>query len=184
MKIYIVAGESGTYAERLQWNVDAWVDEYLAKERVGQLKRLLTQLGWPVFRPVQFRKVVARLKITKCGDPNAAWNGGDLYINYTVEDLELHNSKEDGVLRYLVPGLPFTEASQSMRKEICSAFTVPHLVTKPLIDNRHKKVMRETGSDGGIIVPEEVQSALIELIECDKAIIDVRNLGVDDADTI
>lgn len=42
MKIYTVVGESGTYAEFLQWNVDAWIDEYLAKERVKQLRELLT----------------------------------------------------------------------------------------------------------------------------------------------
>lgn len=192
MKIYIVVGESGTYAEYFQWNVDAWVDEHLAKERVEQLKRLLTQLGWPVFHPRaheaacrvntrQFQKIIDRLKITKCGDPNVAWNGGELYINYTVEDLELHNSKEDGILRYLVPGTSKEgDSLRSICKEICSAFTVPHLVVEPPIDNRHKKAMRESDSDGGILVPEEVQPALLELIEEHKTIIDIRNMGADD----
>lgn len=178
MKIYTVVGESGTYAERLQWNVDAWVDEHLAKERVDQLKGLLTQLGWPAFHPraneatyrvttTQFNKIIDRLVIAKNGDPNAAWNGGDLYINYTVEDLELHinctikdlelhGSKEEGVL-------------QASRKEICAAFGVPYFVT---------------GSDGGIIVPEEIQPALIEAIKEHKTIMDIRKMIADDAGTI
>lgn len=162
MKIYTVVGESGVYAERLQWNVDAWVNENLAKERVEQLKRLLTQLGWPAFHPrvneatrqigtKQFWKIIDILTVVKDGDPNAAWNGGDLYINYTVEDLELRNSKEDGTLQYLTPGtLKEIDSLRSICKEIRTSFAVPHSVISDI------KMMRETDSDGGILVPEEI----------------------------
>lgn len=105
MKIYFVAGESSTYAERLQWTVDAWTEKPLAEARAGQLKDLVRQLGWPEppgsrLSTRDFINLIDRLRVVEDGDPNAAWNLGDLYIAYTVEEIELHSVRtetgEDG----------------------------------------------------------------------------------------
>lgn len=151
MKIYAVVGESGSYAEHLKWNVDAWVEKHRAVARVEQLKRLLTQLGWPAYHlgasqatkhvtTIRFRTIIDRLLVAKDGDPKAIWNGGELYINYTVEELKL------------------ADIETAMFFKNCS-------IREAAIHSTIEKeaMSRESNSDGGIAVPEEFRPALIAL---------------------
>jgi len=46
-KIWMVGGTTGEYSDRTEWVVDAWRSEAEAQARVGELKRLMQEIGFP-----------------------------------------------------------------------------------------------------------------------------------------